>query len=427
LKAILHVPEGIRYTCHNSGVCCSTFPHIPVDENSVAAMRSGDLARTGVASIDEAIEPDPAGKDPPHLCRRPDGACVFYGEDHLCELHRVIGIAAKPNVCREFPFRYRETPGGVYVGLSFVCPSVRGNRGALLTDQRANLEQAYPRAYAVSKVEGPILLNSRVQVSWEGYLDVEQSFYELLERDDQPLEVRLIALNVLINFVDTYFRRIHAEAPSIGEARLIGDEELAGFLKALRATNYADLLRVAGKRVTAHRLRRMFQGMITGFGNTLFHKRGRTAAVAGVAWQYARHAVGLGSVRLSPLAQRVPHRHLARTRFPREGEALELLVRYTVHSIFRKDLMYRMDVLRGVNQLILNAALIQWYAAGEAANHGRSEPVFDDWSEAIGHVEKLYGFHSRLYQFLSEYPSIDALIDSFMVRKNYPFVLLPRN
>ena len=37
------------------------------------------------------------------LAHRPDGACVFLGEDKLCRLHAETGIKTKPLPCRLYP------------------------------------------------------------------------------------------------------------------------------------------------------------------------------------------------------------------------------------------------------------------------------------------------------------------------------------
>ena len=372
----------------------------------------------------DAVVMDDPDKGMPILARRPDHSCVFFGGDKKCDLHRLCGFESKPSVCRDFPYRFRKTPDGVYVGLSFVCPSVRDNKGTPVAEQEEQLARTMQSAFSLSEIEGPVLLTSHIEISWAAYVELEKHFHALLDHAELPLGIRLIACNVLINFIDAYFRQLYGEHVPMGEARPMADKELTELLRAMRQSEYADVLRVARKPVRAARIRRMFLGMITSFGNTLFHKRGRLGVITAILGQYGRHALGIGGVRLNPLHRKVSHRQLRDTRFPEEGPAAELLLRYFHHVLFRKDIVYKWEAARGLNLLLLNAALVQWYAAAEAAQNDRPTPEYADWSEGIGHVERLYGFHSKFYQFFAEHPVIDEVMESFMVRKNYPFIML---
>ena len=81
-------------------------------------------------------------------------------------------------------------------------------------------------------------------------------------------------------------------------------------------------------------------------------------------------------------------------------------------------------ITRGLNMLLLNVALIRWYTAAVAAEQEHDEPTEEDFSTAISHCEKYYGFHSSFFHLFERYPAIDDIVESFMRRRNYPFVLL---
>ena len=66
-------------------------------------VRVGDGAEDGV---------DVHGHPGRRLRRRPDGACTFLDRDGLCLVHKRLGEAAKPRVCRQFPFVFVAAPGG---------------------------------------------------------------------------------------------------------------------------------------------------------------------------------------------------------------------------------------------------------------------------------------------------------------------------
>src|SRR5690349_5240839 len=79
---------------------------------------------------DEPFRPLPFALDSGErvtFARRPDGACVFLADGERCSIHRRWGADAKPQVCREFPYSFVDTPDGVAVGLSFACTAVRGH------------------------------------------------------------------------------------------------------------------------------------------------------------------------------------------------------------------------------------------------------------------------------------------------------------
>ena len=73
-----------------------------------------------------------AGREVERLARRDDGACVFLGDDDLCELHRHFGASTKPLMCRIYPFGFYPIGGRVAVDCSFACRAVSRDQGAPL-------------------------------------------------------------------------------------------------------------------------------------------------------------------------------------------------------------------------------------------------------------------------------------------------------
>ncbi|MGI8906698.1 MAG: hypothetical protein ACR2IE_09440 [Candidatus Sumerlaeaceae bacterium] len=427
--AELHLPPEISYTCQNSGVCCTTFDTIPVSHNCAEQLETISPAEQTALRSDVGAGNGPftaAGMpgDPPRLARKHDGSCIFFDKDRLCAVHRIIGPHAKPQVCRDFPYRYVETSGGTYVGLSFMCPSVRNNIGSPVGEQGAQLRSHYAVAQSVLEAPARVALNRRIELTWDEYIDLENTFAELLAIPSIPLNQRLIACCALVSFVDAYYQEMNG-SPVVGPGNRMPPAALAGFLSALRSTSYAELLRVSIRaRKGPTYIKQMFLGMFTGFANTLHRKGGRARTVATVLAQYVRHAAGIGKVRLKPIAVSLSYRDLARAKLPCTGAAVELIERYVRHCIFRKDLVLSGNVSRRLRLLVLNVALIPWYATAEAVQHGRTEPIDEDFSEAVAHVEKLYGFHSRFYRFFEENATFDDIVEAFMLKPNYPYLLL---
>ena len=426
-SAALVLPD-LRYSCHCTGCCCEAFPRIDVDDDTRRALGSiameslPEAAERLEAAVDGVTEFD--GK--PVLRHCPGGyRCVFLRTDRLCELHAVHGSAAKPKVCREFPYRFRATPSGVFVGLSFVCPSVRANSGASVADQSADLAAIAADSTGASSVDEPVLLSKRLAVSWEQYLLVEAALTDLLALEGRNLRARLMALHVFVRMLEAYSRETRGAFQPMEAPRQFEDAELGDFLDTMRATRYAAVMRVAGKHVTRGRvLRRIFLGTVASFGNAMWRRGGRVAIVRTLFGQYLVHAFGFGRVRLEPVAAHLRHRQLEAVRFPVSGPAAELLDRYARHIVFRKDLVHGQSLLRGIDLMLVSFALIRWYAAASAAEVGRTEPGDEDFSRAVAEVEKTYGFHSRFYELMQRQPTVESLLDSFTSMPHYPFVVL---
>lgn len=411
----LQLPEGMAYTCHSEGVCCRAFDTIPVDAAAAQALEHLDVAQlnaaAGNAPAAEILAPNPTGATATKIARRACGDCTMLTGDNLCAIHKLAGEAAKPRVCQDFPWRFVETPGGIYVGLSFVCPSVRNSRGEAVAAQGEKLESLYTRAASVREATGSIALNNRQSLSWGDYLKLDEALQELIRLPGEPLATRLIACCILPGFV--------------GQATAQGGAEPGAILDALRQAAYQHVLHIARKPSAGNsRNRRMFLGMFVSFANTLqWRKKGRLLTVSAVMAQYFRHAVGFGQVRLEPMGVSLSHEELNGLGLPDDPAASDLLARYVEHCIWRKDLLLGGDVNRRMRLLALNAALVPWYAAALGKAAGRPRPTYADWDEAVGHVERLYGFHSAFYRFFEQNRTFSDIVDSYILKPGFPFLL----
>ena len=424
----IHLPAGENWTCCHSGVCCRAFDTIPVDDATAERLRGLDVSgcpgagRGAMCGADLLLPPAAAGSSF-HLKQHDDRRCVFLGADSLCELHTLAGPDAKPQSCRDFPFLFRETPTGVYVGLSFVCRAVRDNHGIPVTDQRDALSAALGQGHDRVRIGDTVRLTRRLEVSWAQYLSIETALLEILAIESDPFPRRLIAAHVWLNMIDMYWQALHGPFPPGADANRLTDSELEDFIAAGRGGEFRDPRRVAARKAGSRLVRRMFLGMITSFGNALWAGGGRRAVTRGVTFQYLRHAVSLGGVRLQPFPASVPHSELARMTLPERGPAAGLVDRYVRHAIFRKDLVTHFPVWKGLSVLLLGCALIPWYAAAAAASDGRKAPGDEDFSEAVRCVELIYGCHSKFARFLAGEVRLDDVVESFFLRRNYPFVL----
>lgn len=430
LQSDFHLPEGMAYTCHNTAVCCNVFEAIPAEDGVRAVIDRDGGAELNAAAQNPPgfplIADTPAGDSlpgtaveagsTPYLARKACGSCALLTPDHLCAVHALAGEAAKPQACQDFPWRYVETPGGVYVGLSFVCPSVRHNRGQRVSDQRAAVAQRYARAASVREVPSTIWLNSRRSLTWSDYLTLESALVDLISDESLPLTVRLVGCCIFPGFADHLLTESERSGAPVSFPEII---------EKLKARNYDIIVALASKARAREsiRPRRMFLGMLTSFANTLQRQKnqGRLATVSRVMLQYLRSAAGVGRLNLKPVEHPVDHARLDGASLPDDGEAARQITRYLRHCIERKDLVLFGDVNRRMRLLATSAALTAWYAAALA---GDAPPDSAHWDEAIGIVERLYGFHSTFYQFFEKNRAFADIVDSFVLKPAFPYMLL---
>lgn len=98
--------------------------------------------------------------------------CVYLKDDKLCGIQAELGPAAKPQGCKEFPFRLTKTPDGVFVGISFYCDAALNNQGRPL--------QAHQHSVSQLAIDEPMLgdqpmpLYGRIRLDWPCYTILEK-------------------------------------------------------------------------------------------------------------------------------------------------------------------------------------------------------------------------------------------------------------
>ena len=115
-----------------------------------------------------------AGLDVPGVQQRQDGRlmlrCIPDGCPNLSDRveNRCQVYEQRPAACSQFPFRVSETPGGLYVGVSFACTAVQEGLGPRVGSEDRDW-QALPvhRQRSVNLVPGQAC-------SWEAYQQLEE-------------------------------------------------------------------------------------------------------------------------------------------------------------------------------------------------------------------------------------------------------------
>lgn len=413
------------------------FDEIVVDPESERRLREVDFRaeiKEGFGDLDPLV---PSRMTPgkkivrkTHEC----GTCVFQGPDKLCNVHKVHGMAHKPQVCMDFPWRFVESPGGVYVGLSFACTAVLENAGQPVGEQRAELDAHYPAAQSKRDAMRAVRLTHRHCISWDAYMQTEAVLRRLLAQQGQPFGLRLVAQSIFLDLLDLFVRHARGDAPGQDFRRAPGedgmfpadsgdvkDADVVALLvkKHFERSEGAELFRLAAKLRPSPTLHRVFIGLMTAFRENLKAAAitpSRAKMVARILRHYFSSAAKFGKLTLMDVEKPFGYDDLARLDFDptRRPELARPLVRYFDHALFRKDLLLADNVWLGHRLHVMGYALVRWYAAGVAAQRGLAAVDTPCLDEAIRQVERNYAFHTRFGRLFEEVPTLGMVIDALV-------------
>jgi uncharacterized protein len=110
------IGEGLRFGCTQCGSCCSRPGYVWMDrkEAEAIATRLGlsleAFGRRYLRRVDGWTS----------LVEKPDGRCIFLGDDRRCEVYDV-----RPRQCRTFPFwRPNVASPEAWAALKAECPGI---------------------------------------------------------------------------------------------------------------------------------------------------------------------------------------------------------------------------------------------------------------------------------------------------------------
>jgi Fe-S-cluster containining protein len=166
----LLIPPNTYYECQSSGRCCSTDWNVGIKDSKWSRLRDAGLTvpvwRSDFGSL--------------HLLST-SGSCDMLDSKSLCRIHGRFGPEFKPTACRIFPFIFTPTPEGVCVALSFLCPTVRANRGPALSEQLEQITSLAKESEAKQTLHSPFTLYESFTTGWRGYFLWESELLRRLE------------------------------------------------------------------------------------------------------------------------------------------------------------------------------------------------------------------------------------------------------
>lgn len=166
------LPSGYRFECRECGKCChrwnfrvdpityKNLKNTPFWEEMKAKFPGHDIIRFDEDSGTAFME-------------KVNGECILF-ENNLCTIHKELGYDAKPLGCRRFPFFFTETPGGIFTGLSYACPSIRDKTGPPIKEELPLLQDLASKGYFLHMVGLPVFITESLTTDFEGYRVIEE-------------------------------------------------------------------------------------------------------------------------------------------------------------------------------------------------------------------------------------------------------------
>jgi Fe-S-cluster containining protein len=409
----LLLPTDVVFTCQQSGACCRNDWLIGVEEPARARLEAVDWTR-----LSPPLPPGPRfrplpwalpGGERATFARRPDGACVFLDPDERCGIHTRLGASAKPQVCREFPYSFVETPDGVAVGLSFACTAVRAHRGRPLADQDAGIREVLAGSTRVRRLPDPLVLYSSVDITWAQYRPIESALQALLAHDECALPTALLAGSVLISLC---VGLTQAEDRARREGRA-PTETLVGGLAQLEADRYRKVIAVAAQARYPRRPSLTPLAPLYTWLEFSRRRMSRLGLVLALYRNFFRFRRGRG--RLPDWITGGPPFDLDQVRavaFDATAPDVEAFLReYWRHVVFRKTLTPLHGVFRGYQTMLAVYAFMKWAAKLAALRGGRRAVTAADVRDAVRLVEQRFVLHARFADVFALSPILTVMAD----------------
>jgi hypothetical protein len=185
------------YACGHTGRCCSSNWPIPVEAKLVETV-SQALDASRLVATTTAVPALDASRKGGIVLGRVHGHCVFH-DTHAsggCRIQRVLGEAAIPLSCRQFPRQSVTDPRGTSVTLSHYCPTARHHLDRPAAPVTiVDHARAFPRHGEYVGLDAspdvPPLLHPRCLLDWESWWLIEQHAVTLVSEHPETALPRL--------------------------------------------------------------------------------------------------------------------------------------------------------------------------------------------------------------------------------------------
>jgi lysine-N-methylase len=392
-----------HWDCHQTGTCCKEY-QVPVSDDE----------RQRIEAQGWAAEPDFQGvplftaHGPPwarryELAHRKDDSCVFLSPEGRCRIHERFGGAAKPLLCRMFPFVLVPAGDHYRVGVRFACPSAAANLGRALSAHDADLREfagqveQRPDGRRLAGVNvPPPPLQGRQVVDWPDLLRFVSVLERLLGDGADRVERRLRKCLALAKLCR------QAKFDTVKGARL---REMLDLVSAgLDADVPVDPAALEPPRWTGRILFRQALAVFTRKDHGPHRRPGPSGRLAllRMAWRYAR---GSGEApRLHAWSPQTTFEKAEQPAGPLPADAEALLERYYLVKVsslqFCGVTNFGQPFWEGLESLLLTYPILMWLRRGlsemaPAAALARALSIVDDhfgYNPILGTARQRFAF-----------------------------------
>lgn len=382
-------PEDFNFSCIGCGRCCIDW-NIHVERKAYERIIS--------TSLFTSLKQELNGKSP--FCedqtegtistlRRSDGTCIFLTTEILCTIHKDVGYEAKPLGCRQFPFKLRFTPDGIFVGLSLYCESCQKNTGRPVETYRDEIISWLGEFDYGQMLDDWIPLNQKLSMSWNAYKMLENmltySISDVSNIEEELLTFLVRSCLLVISFHQKGLTRL-------------ADEDVKREIEAIWR-------RPLVKDGIFNQLGLFYTMAIAGTIESYTGENARAnteAAMNGGILKSATFGKDIPMDRFFPYCQENP----CLWRFP-------FIHRYISHLVFRKFLLGPEPILYNIAALFTSYGLLEFYMYLSAYQREKVTPEIEDMYFAYCIVEKSFSGHTRLML-----PFFKTFADGFIEQLN---------
>ncbi len=363
-------PPDAAFRCHRCNQCCRGAWIIGITGDEAASLRA---LYPAIEPVDgEAGERD--GVRFLRMARRASGECVYLDPDG-CRIHKEHGEAAKPAICRRFPFSLTTFGATTFLHLSRVCPSVyaeRGDRGTALLEAAASADVGIT-AIGSRRESAPesVLLAGTRRISYADYLVLERRIDRLIRDERWPLDDAMAAVVVLI--------RRWADHPDVEARRAeAGDESMDLVMEAI------------ARRAPLMGLHRYILATLVTVIESRRHGRFWSREFITDFARYARILMARGRDRLAGSVRDagpvdVNLAALGHVTWPRRQAPSLVPVRSLIASHVHRKLLLTSgpDIEFSWHLMLIAYAVLKFYARANAVAAGRDELIPTDVEEGV--------------------------------------------
>ncbi len=322
------------------------------------------------------------------LTRRADGACVYLGSENQCRIHETFGEAAKPLLCRLYPFGFTAVGERVGVEVSFSCRAVSQDRGEPLSRRVPEWTRLLQGSSVAPKLHR---FSKKYQISGDLLWEQEHQLVAMLSDESLSLLDRVRAVFELNRLAATGDPRTDA-------ARTLREVLAKGIPKQIRERPLepgSDRMDKTGRAVFFH----LLFLTLNPTPDELFARSGRARE------REARFRVQAADGYKFPDAQPLVDNRERRTTFGEmgrirtdfiaRGAGAEILARYLRAKIigqrFMREGEAELPFVEAVPRLLLLVPITVWTAKALAAERGTAAVEEDDVRAALRLVDRSFG------------------------------------